>query len=171
MLPGFELKHSSIEKEVHAIIEAVCHWKHYPTGKHLTLRTDQKSTTFMFDLKHRGKVKIIKSCVGALSYHVSVLILCINRVGTIPHQTFFLKFQVPCRMKHLFDSCTMHYAIQVLHDWHIIFAAVIFPILLKTSNQLYPSVKYSVSVSRDFIGPNRETLSESPSCLRGLILI
>jgi len=57
MLQGSELKHPSIEKEAQAIIEAVRHWKHYLTGKHFTLRTDQKSVTFMFDQKHKGKIK------------------------------------------------------------------------------------------------------------------
>ena len=57
MLQGSELKHPSIEKEAQAIIEAVRHWKHYLTGKHFTLRTDQKSVSFMFDQKHKGKIK------------------------------------------------------------------------------------------------------------------
>ena len=60
MLQGSELTHLSIEKEAQAIIEAVRHWKHYMTGKHFTLRTDQKSVTFMFDQKHKRKIKIDK---------------------------------------------------------------------------------------------------------------
>jgi hypothetical protein len=56
-LQGSELKHSSVEKEAQAIIESVRHWRHYLTGTHFTLKTDQKSVRFMFDKKHHGKVK------------------------------------------------------------------------------------------------------------------
>ena len=56
-LHGSELKHPAIEKEAAAIIEAVRHWKHYLTGKHFKLITDQKSVAFMLDTKHKGKIK------------------------------------------------------------------------------------------------------------------
>ena len=56
-LHGSELKHPAIEKEAAAIIEAVRHWKHYLTGKHFKLITDQKSVAYMFDTKHKGKIK------------------------------------------------------------------------------------------------------------------
>ena len=42
-LTGPELKHSSVEKEAAAIVEAVRKWKHYLTSKHFKLITDQKS--------------------------------------------------------------------------------------------------------------------------------
>ena len=57
MLTGSELKHSSVEKEVSAIIEAVQKWRHYLTGRHFTLITDQKSVPYMFNTKHSGKIK------------------------------------------------------------------------------------------------------------------
>ena len=41
-LQGSELKHASIEKEAQAIIEAVRHWRHFLTGRHFILKTDQK---------------------------------------------------------------------------------------------------------------------------------
>ena len=44
-------------KEAQAIIETVRHWKHYLTGKHFLLKTDQRSVAYMFDTKQRGKVK------------------------------------------------------------------------------------------------------------------
>ena len=56
-LHGSELKHSSVEKEASAIIEAVRHWKHFLTNHHFTLITDQKSVSFMFDKHNRGKIK------------------------------------------------------------------------------------------------------------------
>ena len=56
-LQGSELKHASIEKEAQAIIELVRHWKHFLTGRHLTLTTDQKSVSYMFDQCHKGKIK------------------------------------------------------------------------------------------------------------------
>ena len=54
---GRELKHAAIEKEAQAIIEAIRHWRHFLTGRHFTLRTDQKSVSYMFDQRNRGKVK------------------------------------------------------------------------------------------------------------------
>lgn len=56
-LQGSELKHAAIEKEAQAIIEAVRHWRHFLTGRHFTLRTDQKSVSYMFDQHNRGKIK------------------------------------------------------------------------------------------------------------------
>ena len=53
---GSELKHASTEKEAQAIIEAVRHWKHFLTGRHFTLKTDQKSVAYMFDQRHQGKM-------------------------------------------------------------------------------------------------------------------
>ena len=56
-LQGSELKHASIQKEAQAIIEAVRHWRHFLTGRHFILKTDQKSVAYMFDKHHRGKIK------------------------------------------------------------------------------------------------------------------
>ncbi|XP_028405758.1 uncharacterized protein LOC114528328 [Dendronephthya gigantea] len=56
-LSGSELKHSSVEKEAAAIVEAVRKWRHCLTGKHFTLITDQKSVPYMFDTKRRSKIK------------------------------------------------------------------------------------------------------------------
>ena len=52
-----EVKHSAVEKEAQAIIESVRHWRHFLTGSHFTLKTDQKSVSYMFDKKHHGKIK------------------------------------------------------------------------------------------------------------------
>ena len=54
-LQGSELKHDAIEKEAQAIIEAIRHWRHFLTGQHFTLRTDQKSVSYMFNQRNRGK--------------------------------------------------------------------------------------------------------------------
>ena len=56
-LQGLELKHPSVEKEAQAIIESVHYWKHYPTGQHFLLKTDQKSVSYMFDQRHKRKIK------------------------------------------------------------------------------------------------------------------
>ena len=48
-LPGSETHYASVDKEVRAIIETVRHWRHYLTGKHFTLKTDQRSVSYMFD--------------------------------------------------------------------------------------------------------------------------
>ena len=57
MLHGSELQHSAVEKEAQAVIESIRHWKHFLTGKHFTLKTDQKSVAFMFNKKLKGKIK------------------------------------------------------------------------------------------------------------------
>ena len=44
-LQGSELNHVSIEKEAQAIIESVRYWRHFLTGRHFTLTTDQKSVS------------------------------------------------------------------------------------------------------------------------------
>ncbi|KRX30632.1 Retrovirus-related Pol polyprotein from transposon 17.6, partial [Trichinella sp. T6] len=47
-LQGPEKRYAAIEKEAQAIIEAIRHWKHYLTRRHFTIKTDQKSVSFMF---------------------------------------------------------------------------------------------------------------------------
>ena len=56
-LQGSELKHASIEKEAQAKVKAVRHWRHFLTGRHFILKTDQKSVSYMFDKRHKGKIK------------------------------------------------------------------------------------------------------------------
>ena len=56
-LQGSELKYPALEKEAQAIIEAVRYWRHFLTGRHFTLKTDQKSVTYMFDQHRKGKIK------------------------------------------------------------------------------------------------------------------
>ena len=60
MLNGSELRHFSVEKEASAVIEAIRKWKHYLTGRHFTLITDQKSVSYMFNTKPMEKSKVIK---------------------------------------------------------------------------------------------------------------
>ena len=52
-----EIKHSAVEKEAQAIVESVRYWRHFLTGSHFTLKTDQKSVSFMFNKQHQGKIK------------------------------------------------------------------------------------------------------------------
>ena len=56
-LHNSEINHPSVEKEAYSIIESIRHWRHYLTGKHFTLITDQKSVSFMFDAKRASKIK------------------------------------------------------------------------------------------------------------------
>ena len=64
-LPSTEQKHSSVGKEAYAIVEALRKWKHLLIGKHFNLVTDQRSVSFMLDLKHPSKIKTIKFNDGA----------------------------------------------------------------------------------------------------------
>ena len=56
-LSSTEQKHSSVEKEAYAIVEALRKWKHLLIGKHCNLVTDQRSVSFLLDLKHPSKIK------------------------------------------------------------------------------------------------------------------
>ncbi len=42
-----EMSHASVKKEAKAIIEAVRHWRHYLTGRHFTITTDQRSVAYV----------------------------------------------------------------------------------------------------------------------------
>ena len=57
MLNHSERNHSAVEKEAHAIVEAVRKWRHYLSGRHFTLITDQKSVAFMFHTMHKSNIK------------------------------------------------------------------------------------------------------------------
>ena len=46
-LHGPGVKHPAIEKEAAAIVESILYWRHYLTGHHFQLITDQKSVSFM----------------------------------------------------------------------------------------------------------------------------
>jgi len=52
-----ERKYCSYEKEAYAIIESVKRWRHFLSCRHFALITDQRSVSFMFDVKHRNKIK------------------------------------------------------------------------------------------------------------------
>ncbi|KFD62789.1 hypothetical protein M514_25069 [Trichuris suis] len=52
-----EKRYPAIEKEAQAIIEAVRHWQHYLIGRRFTIKTDQRCVSFMFDRRHRSKIK------------------------------------------------------------------------------------------------------------------
>ena len=56
-LQGSETRHASVEKEAQAIIETVRHWRHYLTGKHFILKTDQQAVSYMFDKRKNSKIK------------------------------------------------------------------------------------------------------------------
>ena len=56
-LQGPEISYASVEEEAKAIIEAIRHWRHYLTGRHFTIKIDQRSVAYMFDNKQRGKIK------------------------------------------------------------------------------------------------------------------
>ena len=54
MLNHSERNQSAVEKEAHAIVEAVRKWRHYLSGRHFTLITDKKSVAFMFHTMHKS---------------------------------------------------------------------------------------------------------------------
>ena len=52
-----ELRHSNIEKEATAIVEAIRKWSHFLQCRRFHLITDQKSVSFMFDQRRHSKMK------------------------------------------------------------------------------------------------------------------
>ena len=52
-----EKNHTSVEKEAYAVIESLRKWQHYLINSHFKLITDQKSVSFIYDKKFKGKVK------------------------------------------------------------------------------------------------------------------
>ena len=56
-LDKHEIHHPSVEKEAFAILAALRKWKHYLTGRHFVLITDQEAVSFMFNQNRKGKIK------------------------------------------------------------------------------------------------------------------
>ena len=56
-LNNHERNHSSVEKEAAAIVESCRKWRHYLHYRKFLLITDQKSVSFIFDGKNKGKIK------------------------------------------------------------------------------------------------------------------
>ena len=52
-----ERRHTTIEKEAYAIVEALRKWRHYLIDRHFYLITDQKSVSFMFNPKTSSEIK------------------------------------------------------------------------------------------------------------------
>ena len=67
-LQGSETRHASVEKEAQAIIETVRHWRHYLTGKHFILKTDQQAVSYMFDKRKNSKISMSVYC-----FHLDIL--------------------------------------------------------------------------------------------------
>ena len=56
-LSSSEVHQSAVEKEAHAIVDAVRKWYHLLAGKHFTLVTDQRSVSFIFSKDHANAIK------------------------------------------------------------------------------------------------------------------
>ena len=56
-LHGSERPWPPVEKEACSIIESIRNWKHFLTGRKFALKTDQEAVSFIFEPKHRGKIK------------------------------------------------------------------------------------------------------------------
>ena len=52
-----ETHQSSVEKEDCAIVEAIRKWAHLLSGRRYTVVTDQRSVSFMYDVRHSSKIK------------------------------------------------------------------------------------------------------------------
>ena len=52
-----EMNHHPVEKEAYAIVESIRYWRRYLAGRHFSLITDQRSVSYMHDVKHSSKIK------------------------------------------------------------------------------------------------------------------
>uniref|UniRef100_A0A2C9KV34 Integrase catalytic domain-containing protein n=1 Tax=Biomphalaria glabrata TaxID=6526 RepID=A0A2C9KV34_BIOGL len=52
-----ERRQSSVENETMAIVESIKKWRHFILGSHFKLTTDQRSVSFMLNLRHHGNIK------------------------------------------------------------------------------------------------------------------
>ena len=144
MLQGSELKHPSIEKEAQAIIEAARHWKHYLTGMHVTLRTDQ--SCYSFDIEYKpGWDNIPTDALSRIS--------C-----ALPNDEL---------LRQLHDALCHPGVTRLAHFIRVRNLLI----LLQTSNELYPLVKFAASTNRNFIALNQATLSKPRSRFKGPISI
>ena len=57
MLSKSEIRHSSVEKEATAIVEAIRKWSQFLYGRHFTVITDQQAVSFMYKTTNLGKIK------------------------------------------------------------------------------------------------------------------
>ena len=143
-LQGPGIRHPSIEKEAQAIIESIRHWKHYLTGRHFSLKTDQKSVSYMFDQRHKGKIKndkIMRWRVELSCYSYDI----IYRPGkeNIPPNTFsrstcaaspedslYLLHQSLChpgitRMSHFVRTRNLPFSIEEIKRWQILVGSAV----------------------------------------------
>ena len=56
-LSNSELHQSAVEKEAHAIVDAVRKWYYLLASKHFTLVTDQRSVSYLFNKDHANAIK------------------------------------------------------------------------------------------------------------------
>ena len=71
-----EKHHSAVENEAYAVVEAIRKWRHYLLGNHVKLVTDQRSVSFMYDTKHKGKIKndiILRWRIELSLFHYDVI--------------------------------------------------------------------------------------------------
>ena len=68
-----DTRQASIEREAREIIETVRHWRHYLTGKHFILKTDQQAVMYMFDKRKNSKIKndkIVRWSMGISCFNI-----------------------------------------------------------------------------------------------------
>ena len=51
------MNHHPVEKEAYAIVESIRYWRHYLAGRQFSLITDQRSVSYIYDIKHSSKIK------------------------------------------------------------------------------------------------------------------
>ena len=47
----------AVEKEALAIVDCIRKWRHFLTGTHFSIVTDQRSVSYIFDIQHTNKIK------------------------------------------------------------------------------------------------------------------
>ena len=69
------MNHHLVEKEEYATVESIRYWRHYLASRHFSLITDQRSVSYMYDVKHSSKIKkdkIERSRVESACYSFNI---------------------------------------------------------------------------------------------------
>ena len=89
-----EQRHSAVEKEAYAVVEALRKWKHLVLGKYFILITDQRSVSFMLDMRHTSKIKndkILRWRLELAAFDITIIYRS-GKLNFAPHTYAFSRY-------------------------------------------------------------------------------
>ena len=124
MLPKSEIRHSSVEKEETAIVEAVREWSQFLSCRHFTVFTDQQDVSFMYKTTNHSKIKNGKILCWRMELREFDfdIVYSSGKLNSVPNalsRTYVTNIQVS-RLRQLHESLChpgvtwFHYFVQVI---------------------------------------------------------